>query len=387
MKKVILGALCLLLLLTFAGCSSQELPLVTVTPVKSGMLDTTAYRSAIEAKETVKITPAISGKVTNLYAEAGKSIQAGDVLFTLDRETIALQVKQAEAGLNAANVAYGNAKASFDSESAVIPAQVACDEAQKRYDQTLALFQQGFESQSQVDAAKAALDTAQAQLQTALRNLRSSVDSAAAQVQSAQAALDLARKSFDNCSVTAPISGEVLSCDLHVGDMVSPQSSPLTLFSPGELLVKIQVSETMISRVSLDMPGEITLSATGAVIPARVSRIAAAVDTATGMVEVELALPTDSIEGVFVGMMTDVRLLDRESRGLIIPEKAVIQEEGGSYVYLFADGQVEKRLIATGDQRNGNVEVTSGLAAGELVVLQSSTPLSEGLLVESIPVE
>ena len=74
----------------------------------------------------------------------------------------------------------------------------------------------------------------------------------------------------------------------------------------------------------------------------------------------------------------------RRNDALTVPYEAVHQDSSQrEYVYVYRDGEVERRYIQTGAELETSTEVTSGLAAGELIVINSSGELSDGALVKA----
>jgi membrane fusion protein (multidrug efflux system) len=69
------------------------------------------------------------------------------------------------------------------------------------------------------------------------------------------------------------------------------------------------------------------------------------------------------------------------SDALVIPEQALVPEQGDVFVYVVKDGAAEKRLVKTGQRRVGSVQVVQGLAAGESVVIEGTQKLRNGARV------
>jgi membrane fusion protein (multidrug efflux system) len=90
-------------------------------------------------------------------------------------------------------------------------------------------------------------------------------------------------------------------------------------------------------------------------------------------------------EGVLKpGMFLTVRLTRGERDALVIPEEAVVPEQGDVFVFVVKDGLAEKRLIHTGQRLVGSVQVTDGLAAGEVVVTEGTQKLRDGAEVRVV---
>lgn len=266
------------------------------------------YRSSIEAAAEIEVTPNVSGRVNMIKAEIGQRVEKGDILFTLESSDLELQLKQAEAGYNAALSAYNNSRKSYDSQSNIMPVQTAYNDAVANYTRLQSLYDAGAISKAELDAGKSKVDTTLAQLQTVQNSAKTALDSAQAQMESARAALDIAQKKVNDCVVKALMSGEVASKDIDIGDMASPQTKAMTLIGTQNVKVRINVTETNVSKVKIGMKAEIKVQAIDAVCEGTVTNIAPACDAKTGMFPVEIIV--ENADGKLKpGMMADVKLL------------------------------------------------------------------------------
>lgn len=265
------------------------------------------YSSSIEAADQIAVTPNVSGKVSTINVKIGQSVKKGDVLFELDSTDLALQVKQAEANCNAAVSAYNNSRQAYSSKSNVMPAQAAYNEAVADYARLKSLYDAGAISKVELDDGKTKVDTTLAQLQTAQLSSKTALDAAYAQMESAKAVLAIAQKHLDDCVVKAPMSGEVASKDIAVGDMASPQVAAVTLINAQNVKVRIKVTETNISTVKIGTKAEIRVQAVDAAGKGTVVSVAPASDPKTGTFLVEI-LVNNADGKLKSGMIADVKL-------------------------------------------------------------------------------
>ena len=275
----------------------------------TGAKHTTTYSSFIEAADQIAVSPDVSGKVSRINVEIGQSVKKGAVLFELDSTDLDLQVKQAAANYNAAVSSYNNSQQAYNSKSNVTPAQTAYNEAVASYARLQTLFDAGAIAKVELDNGKAQVETTLAQLQTAQNSAKAALDAAHAQMEGARAALEIAQKQLGDCVVKAPMSGEVASKNIAIGDMTSPQSAAVTLINPQNVKVHINVTETNISKVKIGTEAEIRVQAIDAVSKGTVVSIAPISDTKTGMFPVEILIK--NADGKLkAGMMADIKLLD-----------------------------------------------------------------------------
>lgn len=228
------------------------------------------YSSFIEAADQFEISPDVSGKVLSVAVELGQKVNKGDVLFKLDSADLALQVQQAA--------------------EAAAPARLAYNDAAATYSRLQTLYDAGAIAKVDLDNARTRMETAKAQLN------------------SAATALQIVQKKLNDCTVTAPISGEIASLKIAEGDMVSPQMPAMTLIDAKEVIVHINVTETNISRVKIGTKVQIDVQAINASAEGKVVSIAPASDSETGMFPVEIRF--DNAKGIFKpGMAANVKLL------------------------------------------------------------------------------
>ena len=85
------------------------------------------------------------------------------------------------------------------------------------------------------------------------------------------------------------------------------------------------------------------------------------------------------------GMFMTVRLEGRESPALLLPEEALVPEQGRTWIYVVKDGRAQRREVVTGGRRPGIVAVQSGLADDERVVVEGTLRLRDGMPVVEVP--
>ena len=146
--------------------------------------------------------------------------------------------------------------------------------------------------------------------------------------------------------------------------------------------VDFQVPEAALA--SVQVGHQVTGSSTaypGREFTGRVSTVDARLDPGTRAVTVRADF--ENPERVLrPGMLLDVRLFRPEREALVIPEIAVVQVGRDSFVYrVKADGSVEQVKVATGVRRDGLVEISEGVAAGDRIVIEGTGKLRSGVKV------
>jgi len=208
------------------------------------------------------------------------------------------------------------------------------------------------------------------------------------------AAVDPSRPgmTFRQSITTAPISGTITMLPAQIGMMISQAVPVARISGSGGLAIRLNVAERFISRISLNLPCEVTLDAwPGEIFYGSISEISPTVDLASRTMEVKLNV-SDSTSRLKPGMFAKVRLITERKNNIVkIPAAAVINRFGEQYVYVIEEDEenpenhfVKKRIVVPGILIDGVAEITSGLAANEEIVVRGQTLLDDGFRVNVI---
>lgn len=377
-----------------AGCSGGGNQIeVTTAAARSGRdLSSMVWQGTVEALSTIDVLPAGSGKVTEITAAEGQHVNAGDVLFQIDNTDAGLALAQAQAGYDAAAAAFASAKKASEQNTGVAPAEIEYTDAANNFKRMQELYAANVISQVDFENAKSRMDSAASKLQAARNGQDGNYDMTKAQMDSAKATLDIAQKHYDDCAVTAPITGLVTDINVEVGQMVSPQIVGATVIDDSGEKIEIQVADTDIDQLKTGMPMNIGLQSVGKACNGTISEISAVCDAKTGMYKVKIAVETDAADAAeavsYTGLAADIRAAENEDTGSVyIPAKCIQSDETGDYVYVVSNGSVVKTAVTQGRKKNAYMEVTEGLAEGSEVVVQSSKTLADGVGVRVLSVK
>jgi multidrug efflux pump subunit AcrA (membrane-fusion protein) len=192
--------------------------------------------------------------------------------------------------------------------------------------------------------------------------------------------------------VRAPIAGIVMSLPAQLGMTVSQQVPLARIASGGALEIRLYVAERFISKMAVNLPCEITLDAyPGEVFQGNISEIAPMVDPASRTMEVKVNV-RNSGNRLKAGMFAKVRVITEQRRNIVkIPSAALIQRFGEDYVYVAeADPEnpgglvARKRIVVPGIKIDEVLEVQSGLAPDEDVVVRGYNQLADGSRINII---
>ena len=307
---------------------------VVVAPVRLERLDQVIEAlGTARANESIDVTAKVSNLVTAVHFGEGQSVARGALLVELDGAQARAQVAIAQAALT---------------------------ESQAQYKRSRELYTTKALSESQLDQIEATL-------------------------RSNEARLAVAQAQLADTQVRAPFAGRTGLRRVSVGSLVNPGTVITTLDDTGTIKLDFTVAETYLSALT---PG-LSISARSAAYPdrtfeGRIASVDSRVDPNTRSVIVRALVPNP--DGLLKpGMFLTVRISRGPSDALVLPEEALVPEQGDVFVFVIADGKAEKRLVHTGQRSVGSVQVVQGLADGEMVVTEGTQKLRDGVAVKVVP--
>ncbi|TWI01817.1 RND family efflux transporter MFP subunit [Luteimonas cucumeris] len=335
----------------------------------ASVLDASGY---VVARRIATVSSKITGRVREVLIEEGQAVKEGQVMATLDPI-------DADAERSLANAQLGAARSQADS------VQAQLREAEANATRLSTLVRQQLVSKSQYDQAVSQRDSLRAQLVTAQRNARV-----------ASERLRISDIGVDNTIVRAPFAGVVTAKAAQPGEIVSPLSAGGgftrtgigTIVDMDSLEIEVDVGEAYIGRVQPKMPVEATLNAyPDWKIPAEVITIIPTADRGKATVKVRIAIKQKDPR-IVPDMGVNVSFLEADKpataqappRGVRVPAAAIVKRDGGDVAFVVAgDDQdsAEQRGVKLGRTLGNDREVSSGLSAGETVVLDPPAELQD----------
>lgn len=306
-----------------AGQGGAAPIIVEVARVKaSSLIDDVSAVGTVRSNETVVLRPEISGRIVAINFREGQAVRKGQTLISLDASILAAEIAQAKAELelSRANLQRNNE-----------------------------LLAKNFVSQRARDEAASNLHVLEARIA-------------------------LSRARYDKSIIRAPFSGTVGLRQVAVGDYVKEGADMVTLEDSGTVKVDFRLPERLLAQVRSGQKLSVTVdSMPNKVFEATVDVVDPQVDSngRSFLVRGRLANPQGHLRG---GMFARVRLnMGERKDALMIPEEAVVSsttpQGNASFVFRVADGKATRVPVQTGLRRAGSVEVRSGLAVDDVVVI------------------
>ncbi len=267
----------------------------------------------------------------------------------------------------------------------VASARAALNLAEKNLQRYEKLIESGDVSRAQYDQQRSQRDQLREQYQVAIHQAQqnyAAVANAKAAVDAAQSQVGLAKRSLDYAIVISPISGVVSERTVNLGEYVSPQQKVATVVNMNPVRVRIDIPEQAIPRVRVGESVSVRVSA----YPDRnfaghIARVSPNVSATSRTLTVEAEVQNPSGE-LKPGQFATVRILQPQSEpAVLVPQRALRQVSGATYVFVIKNGRAEQRLVQTGQIEGDLVEINSGVAADEIVATTNVEQLSDGASV------
>lgn len=297
---------------------------------------------SLEPREQAVIRAEAAGSVERVTVDLGQAVRREELLGRIDPSGLGQSVQAARTNVASA-------------EQALVIAERELERVQ-RLAAAGALAARDVElEQNRVAAARAQLAVSRAELAQASEQLSGTV-------------------------VRAPISGLVSEKPVNQGDVVSVGEHLFTVVDPTSMRLEATVPSEHLASLAVGAPVEFSVRGyPGQTFEGRVERIAPAADPASRQIPIIVSIPNPSGKLV-ANLFAEGRVAAKRKRALTVPTAAVDLEDAERNVTVVRDGKVRVVAVETGlvDEVRDRVEVTSGLAEGELVLLGPARDVSSG---------
>jgi HlyD family secretion protein len=374
-------------------------PLVAATSIAlTDIVQTLQFSARVATTSRVEVGSTLTGRVVDVAVREGAQVKRGATLIRLESDELLAVMMQAKATESqvAAKLAGLRTTGRLSVNANVAQADSVLFTANADLARTKDLVARGFLSEAKLDEVMRSVKVAQAQqtsaraAQSANADLGSDILEVRAALLLASAATAAASSRLSQTLVLAPADAKVLARLVEPGQIVQPGRAlmSLALQSPTQLIA--QVDERFLEQLRVGQPASVLADAFPNVrFMARVQSISPLVDTQRGAVEIKFTLPEAPPEFLREDMTLSVEVeTGRRTSVLVVPVSALhaldkLQEihlqqmdkgaiaANEAVVLVEKNGKAEARRITVGLRTLDAAEVTSGLVAGDIVLLDA----------------
>lgn len=351
-KFVSLFSLLTTILFSCSGNKTKDatrLPAVAATVNQVAEANSSKYVSAsgkIEAENSANVSTRMMGYITSIKVKTGQKVSKGQLLATVNNTDLQAKRAQAEAGITQATAAYNSAK--------------------KDYDRFVVLLGQKSASQKEMDNVATQFEMAKAGLEAA-KQMKNEV---------------MAQFSYAN--ITAPFSGTITNTFVKEGDMANPGMPLMSLEGNTKLQAIVMVSESEISQIKNGMAADIMVKSIDKSFKGNVIEVSSSAKNTGGQYIVKLSLENAN-ESILSGMFANVVFpveksnVTAKNRMILVPRKAIINQGQLNGIYTVNNDRIAVlRWLRLGKTFGDQVEVLSGLSAGENYIIEAQSKLYNG---------
>ena len=368
---------------------AAEVKVAPVTAKTTGPAGGAAVLNAsgyVTARRRATVSSKVTGKVLEVFIEEGQAVREGQVLARLDDSQTRAALHFAEAQLAASR------KSAAQDEARLKEAELNLERRQR-------LMKEQVVGKAEVDTAQADVDS-----------LKARIAYAHEQILVAESQVNMQRTEMNDMVVRAPFSGIAISKDAQPGEMISPVSAGGgftrtgigTIVDMSSLEIEVDVNESYINRVKPAQKVEAILDAyPDWRIPAHVITTVPTADRQKATVRVRIGFTPSTESGssrgrsgvakldprILPDMGVKVSFLREEqpepaarsaAARYAVPKAALRTVDGKQVVFVLKEDRVERRAVSAGLEDGDQVELLSGVSAGERVVVEGPPDLKDG---------
>jgi len=395
-------------LLFLPGCKKEATPAVEVTvqaehPEQGSMSEHINVDAILAPLAQAAIEPKITAPVRKFYVQRGDKVKEGELLVTLENTDLTAAALDNTGSYMAAQAAYATAtKAQVPEDTQKAELDFAQAKANLDLNQSIVnsrkqLFADGAIPGRVLDTAQAALVQAQAAYDSAAKHLDSmknvsreaALKAAQGQLSSAEGKLKGAQAQVSYSEIHSPINGVVTERPLYAGETAAAGAPLLTVMDTSSLLAKTHIAESVVQQMKVGDAAEVRVPGIADPVPAKVSLISPALDPGSTTIEVWLKIDNKAGKlkvGTPVKASVTGKTVDKAWK---IPASAVLTAQDGtkSVMLVGSDGTAHRKPVTVGISDDGDVQVTSGVSASDMVITGGAYGLDEGTKVKVGPAE
>jgi len=339
-----------------------------------------AVSGVVEPIKTIYLDATEGGsRVEDIVIDEGNMVEEGDIIVKLSNTSLILEISNYEALVSRTSNELRQARLlmeqqTLNSKSQLLELQTNILQQKRAFKRNKILFKDKHISEEEFNISKEEYDLSNKRLELLRENLQKDSVFRGVQVGELQASLSrmqsnltLVQQRLESLNYRAPVSGELASLDLEVGQVISRGKRIGQINILDSYKLRVDIDEYFISKVSRGLTGSCDFSGTS--FKAVIKKIYP--EVINGRFFSDMEFVDDIPETIRIGQTSRIRLeLGKPKKALLIPRGGYYQSTGGQWVYVVDQSGdfAYKRKISLGSQNPRFYEVLSGLKPGEQVV-------------------
>ena len=300
----------------------------------------------LEGKTDINLTSEVTGQIVEIFTNLGNTIRVGEPIARIDNSDYQALYDQAE-------VALLSAEANLIATEAIYRANEVLYEGRKI-------------SEVEFQNSVAAFKNAQAQLS------------------GATATRDSRKRTLDQTQFVSPVFGEIVDLPIKIGQTISSGQKVAGIVDVKNLVLKTGIGENVVSNIQRGQAAIITHRNSELTFSGKVSGIGFKPLSSTANYPVEIEI-TDTKGYLLPGMIVSGEILSVVNRNVVYTlQSNIVREFDENYMYVIDEENIaHKRKITLGKQVVENVIIDSGLSKGDIIVVEGSDKIADGVKVET----
>ncbi|GGZ37740.1 hypothetical protein GCM10007049_33720 [Echinicola pacifica] len=316
---------------TFAMSNRKSVLVTTIPAEKQAFEHFLEVTGNVLSKKNVNIGAEVAGRIEDIKAKEGMRVSKGDVLVSIDAESVDNNIAELETQMELAQTLY---------------------EKQKRlWDREIGTEVQYLEAKNRMESLERNLETLQTQKGKA--------------------------------SIRAPYNGTVETVSVRLGELVQPGMSIINFVGDSDLYIEGDISEAYVGVLEQGDSVMVEFPSTDRVIQTKVTAVGAIINPSNRTFKVEVFLP--NLKHVKPNMISVLKIKDYENKDAVtVPTNLIQRDNIGEYVYVVKDNKAIKQYVTKGETYHQKSEIKEGLSGGELIIEKGFREVTEGANVEIV---
>jgi len=355
MKRPMIKAVTILAALVLGACGGKDssnpeaetnASAVLVSTIKAEVRDLPIWLEAVGqvySQSAPTLAAEVSGRITMVTADTGDSVEEGQLLAETDTSTLMLQQQAAQAGIDRLLVHIAN--------------------GERRVARFETLSSKNLSSQTQLDDAREQLEAYRADYKAA------------------EAQLAIVNDSLTKSRIVAPVSGVIQQRLISTGDFVNRGQPLFEITMPNLLQARLPYPESVALQVQIGQPAKIYSPLTpGEFVEGKITELQPSIGLGSRAVMAIIDLDDPGKLRPRATLSGRVLVETRENT-VMVPNISIVRRPAGDMVYVISGNKAEARMVITGHQEGGFVEIRSGLDGGETLATDGAAFLTDGASV------